>query len=202
LMRRTHLVRDMTEPLGKWVTRCGIKQWNGHKKWHLSPRYYTDDVGAVTCHNCIRKITYDFQRSRSGQGVYQMSKKKTAAADWVAPRYQGLPSHYDFRDATRAAYEMGAAYSGYDRDQLVQSAEYANDVLPEVRSMAGFTDTGPGTYRELPEVGGMTDDQVEEELEATAEELLDTFWDGFDSAAPASPLPMAPVDVPPPKPVA
>lgn len=90
-----------------------------------------------------------------------------------------LPSHQAFKEALESAHDLGADYSEWDEDQLVQSAEYANDVLPTLRSLAGYSDNKYGTWTDVPTVRGMTDEEIEEELNGNVEELLESFWDGY-----------------------
>ena len=93
--------------------------------------------------------------------------------------YGELPSHQAFKEALESAHELGADFSEWDEDQLVQSAEYANDVLPTLRSYAGYSDNKYGTWTDVPEVDGMTEEEAEEELSGNVEELLEAFWDGY-----------------------
>ena len=51
---------------------------------------------------------------------------------------------------------------------ITQSSEYANSILPDLRSMAGFKDSGYGTYRD----GG-------EEEQFKLNELVNKYWEGF-----------------------
>ena len=90
-----------------------------------------------------------------------------------------LPTHVEFRQAMVEAHELGADYFEWDEDQLVQSAEYANDVLPSLRSMAGYQDNRMGTWTVVPRVSGMEPDAVEDELSGSLDELLGSFWEGY-----------------------
>ncbi len=57
---------------------------------------------------------------------------------------------------------------------LTQSAEYANSILPELRKMAGFEDSGIGTFREVPY--GDSDDH---KLSQIHSELVTAYHEGF-----------------------
>jgi hypothetical protein len=70
------------------------------------------------------------------------------------------------------AFELGKQYTDWDEEQLSQSAEFANNIAPEIRELAGYTDVGTGTFREVP-LG--KDDEIIE-LENT---LWDVFWGGY-----------------------
>ncbi len=60
-------------------------------------------------------------------------------------------------------------------DQTIpQTADYANNVLPELRKLAGYKDSGYGTYRIPPE-------DRESETSELYRELIDMFWEGFYS---------------------
>ena len=75
---------------------------------------------------------------------------------------------------TEDARNMGREIGEYwDEEPLIQSAEWANDHMPELRAMAGFSDSGYGTYNMVPE------DADEDELQWNLEELLEAFWEGF-----------------------
>lgn len=76
------------------------------------------------------------------------------------------------------ARALGQQYSDWDREQLVQSASYANDVLPEIRRLAGYKDSGTGTYWVGPD-----DPDEMEALYWRADDLLDIFWEGYDGRA-------------------
>jgi len=134
-----------------------------------------------------------------------MSKKLTKPTDWLAPRYGGLPSHYDFREASQAAFDMGASFGQVEQADLVRSRVYANEVLPELRAMCGYqhhdpdTAQGAGSYWTVPDIDGMTEDQVTDELSETLDELLEVFWDGHDTACPDD---IALPEAPPTKPTA
>ena len=89
-----------------------------------------------------------------------------------------MPSHFEFRANLGYAHELGTDLNEMDESQLAQSAEYANDILPNLREMSGYTDRGPGTFWGIPKIRGMTEDQVADELELNFGELLESFWDG------------------------
>ena len=76
----------------------------------------------------------------------------------------------DTEDAKNMGRDLGQYW---DEEQLTQSAEWANDYMPNLREMAGFSDAGYGTYNMVPE------DADEDELQFNLEELLEAFWEGF-----------------------
>lgn len=53
-------------------------------------------------------------------------------------------------------------------DSITQSASWSNHTLPELRKMAGFRDSGAGTYQ----IGG-------EENQRMLDALIDSYWEGF-----------------------
>ena len=53
------------------------------------------------------------------------------------------------------------------KDSHTQSATWANHTLPNLRAMAGFEDSGMGTYQE----GGMRNEHI-------LQELVDAYWEG------------------------
>jgi len=53
-------------------------------------------------------------------------------------------------------------------ESLTQSARYANFILPQLRKLAGFEDSGTGTYGE-----------GDEENYYNLEEMYDEFFEGF-----------------------
>jgi len=57
--------------------------------------------------------------------------------------------------------------------QHTESALYANVVLPELRRMAGFEDTGPGTYTRAPS------DDVQHRLDGLVSYYEDGYTDGL-----------------------
>lgn len=71
------------------------------------------------------------------------------------------------------AYVMGKDYGNWDADQFIQSDVAANVVGPDLRELAGFKDSGMGTYTEYepPNDGN----ELDERLSA----LWDEFWRGF-----------------------
>jgi len=72
--------------------------------------------------------------------------------------------------------------SDMDREQLVQSSEFANTILPALRDLAGYEDYyNSGTYTKVPNIRGMSEDEIEDELNANLNELLDAFWEGYES---------------------
>lgn len=98
-------------------------------------------------------------------------------------------------------YKEQAYNKGYDRfegaedipddeevrlDGFTQSATYANHVLPGLRSMAGYDDSGPGTYtieRQVAAImpGCEEDEPAEAELVSSNyvfEELVDAWRSG------------------------
>jgi len=58
------------------------------------------------------------------------------------------------------------AYSNYEENE-VQSANYSDFVLPELRRLAGCKDTGVGTYT-----------ICSEEAASLFHELVDKYWEG------------------------
>lgn len=69
------------------------------------------------------------------------------------------------------AYNLGVSYSEWDREQLVQSAEMANDIMPDIRRLAGYEDDGTGTYTDAI--------NFEDDLMFNEDELMDDFWAGY-----------------------
>jgi hypothetical protein len=82
----------------------------------------------------------------------------------------------EHQEACDKAADIGADYAEWDYDQLTQSAEYANDILPALRELAGFVDYYGGTYTQYPD--NATEAQ-KDEIEADFEEIMDAFEEGY-----------------------
>jgi hypothetical protein len=91
-----------------------------------------------------------------------------------------LPSHVEFRSSLGGARDAGADCFEWENADLIQSAEYATSILPELRRMAGYTDHKRiGTWTVVPRISGMAPEEVEAELSGSLDELLGSFWDGY-----------------------
>lgn len=86
-----------------------------------------------------------------------------------------MPANTPSQEAKMEAYNLGVSYSEWDREQLTQSAEFANDIAPDIRRLAGYEDfSGIGTYRD----DGENDP---DDLSYNEEELFEDFWAGYES---------------------
>lgn len=94
-----------------------------------------------------------------------------------------LLSAGELREAKGEALSLGRDYGDWDEDQLSQSAEMANNISPELRRLAGYEDSGTGTYTELPDVDGMKDSAIEDEISANVDDLFEAFWEGHAQRA-------------------
>lgn len=93
----------------------------------------------------------------------------------------------DIREVEKKAYDMGyevgkkvaetaktipeidsadEAYAGFEENEI-QSADYSNFTLPELRRLAGCQDAGHGTYT-----------ICSEEADLLYHELIDKYWEG------------------------
>lgn len=79
-------------------------------------------------------------------------------------------------DALLEAMELGQQYSDWSREQLTQSAEFANDIAPTIRRLAGRVDEGGmGTYQGYP-----SEDEEDMDILGWYEnELFEAFYKGF-----------------------
>jgi len=76
-------------------------------------------------------------------------------------------------EAMVEAKDLGKKYEQWDEEQLIQSTEYANNILPKLRQLAGYEDvSGAGTYTHVG------DDSDEDILESDLEILEEMFWSG------------------------
>ncbi len=83
------------------------------------------------------------------------------------------------------AADLGAEYAEWDYDQLTQSAEYANDIMPALRELAGFVDTmKTGCFTSYPD--DATEEQkdvIESNLEAAFDAFEQAYWDNHEDFA-------------------
>lgn len=103
--------------------------------------------------------------------------------------------------ATEEAYNMGYdRFEGvadeeediiWDFHHFTETAEYANNVAPDLRAMAGHADSGPGTYTINRKVAAIKEGCEEDEPAEAAlidarhvfEELVDAYRKGATDAA-------------------
>ena len=76
-------------------------------------------------------------------------------------------------EALVKAKNLGKLYKDWEENQLVQSAEFSNDILPKLREMAGFDD--PFGAKTFTHVG---DDEDEDILDNNLSILEEIFWEG------------------------
>lgn len=81
----------------------------------------------------------------------------------------------------------GEEAEGFDLAPFQSTAEYANQVLPSLRCMAGYADAGHGTYQQHREVAaiqpGCEEDEPAEANLRDASELHERLVDAFSSGA-------------------
>lgn len=84
-------------------------------------------------------------------------------------------------DYETEARELAQAYAekyneGLDFEYWTESAEYANNVLPRLRAIAGYDDAGYGTYTDAPS----------EEVYYIFDEVFEAFYDELGEHIPLS----------------
>lgn len=80
------------------------------------------------------------------------------------------------------AFYLGTEYGPMGEEGLNHFrdfATYSNEVLPELRRMAGYEDAGAGTYQVAREVEATADD-ADYTFEVSTSELLSRAVDAFD----------------------
>jgi len=87
-----------------------------------------------------------------------------------------------YPDKIKEAYEYGREirrahdFGNFDVEafflNFVQDADYVNNVLPELRRIAGYEDAGMGTYTVVPE------GKNENRLDTLYDDLVAAFWEG------------------------
>lgn len=98
--------------------------------------------------------------------------------------------------AVEEAYNMGySKFSGTDTDESGRvdlapyhsTADYANNVLPRLRAMAGYADAGHGTYQEHRKVAavdaGCEEDEPAEAELREASHIFNSLVDAFNNGA-------------------
>lgn len=101
----------------------------------------------------------------------------------------------DMAETRKEAYEMGfdrfKGLSGEETEEFTfepftQSAEWANTILPRLRAMAGYSDSGYGTYTEENTVLVTSEDpSAERESRYLFDELVDMYRNGaYDAVDP------------------
>lgn len=136
-------------------------------------------------YNVKSGVEYYVRMNDGGPLAYDYSpdnfeEAKQAALDWVEEEAEGMTEE-EITNAEDEAYNMGRneAPDTLEPDQspeevyesmkqsYPQSAAWANNIEPRLRALAGFTDSGTGTYTE----GDMKNQQI-------LNELVDEFWRG------------------------
>jgi len=87
---------------------------------------------------------------------------------------------YGYTGAALEAYEMGYNEMGsdpvnptiFDMDGYHSGARYSNIILPELRAMAGYEDSGMGTWQQLT-------GEAQETAPYVLDELVMAFTDGM-----------------------
>lgn len=101
------------------------------------------------------------------------------ARDWIQTYPYADLDEVFFKEARELGYRKAPSSMGPEQgsvDEAVrdaqaaypQSADWANNVLPALRRIAGCTDSGHGTYRECPEPAHFM-----------VNDLVDHFWRGY-----------------------
>lgn len=88
---------------------------------------------------------------------------------------------------TGTASEVADTAEEFDLSPLKGSAQWANNIAPELRSMAGLDDSGHGTYQENRQIAavvpGCEEDEPAEARLVDAREFFGALVEAFDAGA-------------------
>lgn len=136
----------------------GWKTGSLENSWYFEGVEYEDTIhGGSGVYQMLEAEGYE----RKDQEPSNKDEKISDAYDMGYKEAEGVAQDSPETDASEIVHQA--------RDGFTQSASWANNYLPRFREMAGFEDSGPGTYTQESTAG------KQEFLDA----LIDAFWRGF-----------------------